>query len=299
MAERRPLPDLPDLPDRPDAGVQLDQLERLVMCESPSDDVDLLGRCADVVGDLCHEILGERPDRLELDGRPHLLLRSGSPRPVLLLAHLDTVWPAGTTADWSFAVDGDRVTGPGVFDMKAGLMQGLHAARLSGVTAVDLLVTSDEETGSRSSRALIERQACGARAVIVLEPSADGAPKTARKGVSMYRLRVHGRASHAGLEPEAGVNALVELAAQVGEIIALQSPETATTVTPTVAMAGTTTNTVPATAELALDVRAWSESEQQRVDQALRSLIPRLPGARLELLGGVNRPHWRRPPRGP
>jgi glutamate carboxypeptidase len=278
------------MPARPDRGVQLDQLERLVMSESPSHEVDLLRSCADVVGDLCLEILGERPERLELDGRPHLLLRSGDPRPVLLLAHLDTVWPAGTTADWPFAVDGDWVTGPGVFDMKAGLVQGLHALRLSGVSGVDLLVTSDEEIGSESSRALIERQACAARAVLVLEPSADGAPKTARKGVSMYRLRVHGRASHAGLEPEAGVNALVELAAQVTEIMALQSAETATTVTPTVATAGTTTNTVPATAEMALDVRAWTAAEQERVDEALRSLTPRLPGARLELLGGVNRP---------
>jgi glutamate carboxypeptidase len=126
--------------------------------------------------------------------------------------------------------------------------------------------------------------------VLVLEPGVEGAPKTARKGVSMYRLLVQGRASHAGLEPELGVNALVELAAQVGAIGELADPSRGTTVTPTVARAGTTTNTVPAAAEMALDVRAWTAVEQDRVDAALRSLVPTLPGAALQLLGGVNRP---------
>jgi len=275
---------------RPELGTQLEQLERLVMTESPSGDVDLVRRCAAAVGDLVREVLGERPQELEVEGQPHLLLRSGAARPVLLLAHLDTVWPAGTTAHWPFAVDGDWATGPGVFDMKAGLVQGLHAVQLSGATDVDLLVTSDEEIGSPTSRALIEQQAARARAVLVLEPSIDGAPKTSRKGVSIYRLRVRGRASHAGLEPEAGVNALVELAAQVTSIHGLQDAVAGTTVTPTVATAGTTTNTVPATAEVSVDVRAWSAEEQTRVDSALRALTPRLPGASLELLGGVNRP---------
>jgi glutamate carboxypeptidase len=277
-------------PERPNPEIQLEQLERLVMTESPSEDVSLVRRCAGVVADLVQEVLGERPADVEVEGRPHLMLRSGDPRPVLLLAHLDTVWPAGTTARWPFAVDGDWATGPGVFDMKAGLVQGLHALRISGVSGVDLLVTSDEEIGSPSSRALIERAAERARAVLVLEPSVDGAPKTARKGVSMYRLRVYGRASHAGLEPEAGVNALVELAAQVTAIHAVQDEGRGTTVTPTVASAGTTTNTVPATAEVAVDVRAWTAEEQDRVDAALRALTPRLPGASLELLGGPNRP---------
>ncbi|MFW3172656.1 M20 family metallopeptidase [Geodermatophilus sp. CPCC 206100] len=278
------------LPARVPDGELLAQVERLVMTESPSEDLALTRACAGVVGGLVSEVLGERPQELDVDGRPHLLLRSGAERPVLLLAHLDTVWPAGTTADWPFSVAGDTATGPGVFDMKAGLVQGLHAVRTAGVAGVDLLVTSDEEIGSPTSRSLIEREARRARAVLVLEPSADGAPKTARKGVSMYRLLVTGRASHAGLEPEAGVNALVELAAQVAALAALGDPAAGTTVTPTVARAGTTTNTVPATAETALDVRAWTAAEQQRVDDALRALTPTLDGAALQLLGGVNRP---------
>ncbi len=280
----------PDVPVEPDGPTMLEQVERLVMTESPSDDLALIARCADLVGDLVHDVLGERPHRLDAEGRPHLLLRSGARRPVLLLAHLDTVWPAGTTVEWPFSVDGDWATGPGVFDMKAGLVQGLHAARVAGVDGVDLLVTSDEEIGSPTSRRLIEQEAARARAVLVLEPGVEGAPKTARKGVSMYRLRVHGRASHAGLEPEAGVNALVELAAQVAAIHSLEAPEAGTTVTPTVARAGTTTNTVPAQAEVAIDVRAWTAQEQDRVDAGLRALTPTLTGAILELLGGVNRP---------
>ncbi|GAA1276778.1 M20 family metallopeptidase [Pseudonocardia aurantiaca] len=271
-------------------GALLDHLERLVMAESPSEDLALVRSCADVVADLVREFLGESPQRVDVEGRPHLLLRSGAERPVLLLAHLDTVWPAGTTAHWPFTVDGDWATGPGVFDMKAGLLQGLQAMRASRARDVDLLITSDEEIGSPTSRGLIEREARRARAVLVLEPSADGAPKTARKGVSMYRLQVHGRASHAGLEPEAGINALVELAAQVAVLEGLADPRAGTTVTPTVARAGSTANTVPAAAEVALDVRAWSAAEQDRVDTALRSLTPTLSGATLDLLGGVNRP---------
>lgn len=276
--------------DRLDTGALVGQLERLVMAESPSGDGALVEACVGIVAGLVHDVVGERPKRLEVEGRPHLLLRSGAARPVLLLAHLDTVWPAGTTAEWPFTVAGDWATGPGVFDMKAGLLQGLHAMRLCAAGGVDLLVTSDEEVGSPTSRGLIEREARRARAVLVLEPGVDGAPKTARKGVSMYRLLVRGRASHAGLEPEFGVNALVELAAQIGALGALADPSRGTTVTPTLARAGTTTNTVPAAAEVALDVRAWTAAEQERVDAAVRSLSPTLPGAALEVLGGVNRP---------
>ena len=264
-------------------------LEDLVMTETPSDDRALLDQGMRLTSALVHRLLGEVPEALESGGRPHLRLRGASPRPVLLLCHLDTVWPAGTTARWPFAVDGGRATGPGVFDMKAGLVQGLYA--LSSAACQDdvtLLITSDEEIGSPSSRSLIEAEARRSRAVLVLEPSAGGALKTARKGVSMYRLGVTGRAAHAGLEPERGVNALLELAHQVLAVAALTG--NGTTVTPTTATAGTTRNTVPAEAELAVDVRAWSVAEQDRVHRALSGLRPVLAGASLRLDGGVNRP---------
>jgi glutamate carboxypeptidase len=266
-------------------------LEDLVMTETPSDDLVRVAAGIGLTSALVRRLLGQQPELLEVDGRPHLRLRGGAPEPVLVLCHLDTVWPAGTTRRWPFQVVDGRATGPGVFDMKAGLVQALYALRATTrQDAVTLLVTSDEEIGSPSSRALIEEEARKSRAVLVLEASADGALKTARKGASMYRVLVEGRAAHAGLEPERGVSALVELAHQVQAIVAVGDPAAGTSVTPTTATAGTTTNTVPARAELAVDVRAWTTAEQARVHGTLSGLRPHLPGATVTVTGGVNRP---------
>jgi glutamate carboxypeptidase len=162
---------------------------------------------------------------------------------------------------------------------------------LGGGAGLTVLVTGDEELGSPSSRALIEEEAAGCAAALVLEASADGgALKTERKGVSLYRVRVSGRAAHAGLEPERGVNASVELAHQVLAVNGLGDAGRGTTVTPTLASAGTTTNTVPAVAEFAVDVRVRDTAEQDRVAAAMRGLRPVLDGARLEVAGGPNRP---------
>jgi glutamate carboxypeptidase len=178
-----------------------------------------------------------------------------------------------------------------VFDMKAGLVQGIHAlATLDDLDGVTFLVTSDEEIGSLGSRTLIESEARGARAALVLEPSADGALKTARKGVSMYGLHIVGRAAHAGLEPEKGVNALVELSHQVLALAGVARPDAGTTVTPTVARAGTVTNVVPEEASVDIDVRCVTPDEQARVDAAMRALAPALTGAQLRVIGGPNRP---------
>ncbi len=269
----------------------LDDVATLVTCESPSDDLAATSACAELVGEIGRELIGVTAQTHDIDGRRHLVWRCGGPTSVLLVGHCDTVWPLGTLARWPFSVDGDRATGPGVFDMKAGLAQMFHAlAALDDLTGVTILVTTDEELGSPSSRALIETEAAGARAALILEASAAGAIKVARKGVSLYRLTAHGTASHAGLEPEAGVNASIEIAHQVLAVAALGDSGTGTTVTPTVLHGGRTTNTVPDSAEVAVDSRAASRAEQLRVDDALRALRPVLPGARLELVGGINRP---------
>jgi glutamate carboxypeptidase len=269
----------------------LEELEALVEVESPSADEAATERAARLVDDLLLAHLGSRGSWLADGGRGHLLWSGGGPVSVLLLGHVDTVWPTGTTARWPFRVQDGRATGPGVFDMKAGLVQGIHAlAGLDDLTGVALLVTTDEEVGSPTSRALVESTARGARAALVLEPSAGGALKSARKGVSTYELVAHGRAAHAGLEPHKGANAGVELATQLLRVLELADPRLGTTVTPTLLSAGTTSNTVPASGRLALDVRAASTAEQDRVDRALRSLVPAVPGTRLELLGGPNRP---------
>ncbi|GAA1821855.1 M20 family metallopeptidase [Planosporangium flavigriseum] len=266
-------------------------LEDLVMTETPSNDGTLIKAGIGMTAALVRRLLGETAETVEVDGRPHLRLRGGSANPVLVLCHLDTVWPAGTTRRWPFHVADGRASGPGVFDMKAGLVQALYALRSVGCAdRVTLLITSDEEIGSPSSRALIEEEARGCRAALVFEPSANGALKTARKGTSMYRLLVEGRAAHAGLEPQRGVNALVELAHQVQALAALGDASVGTSVTPTTASAGTTMNTVPASALVDVDVRAWTAEEQSRVHEALSRLRPVLPGAALHLTGGVNRP---------
>ncbi|MGW1992744.1 M20 family metallopeptidase [Embleya sp. NPDC001921] len=277
-----------------DTDRSLSRLRQLVDLETPSGHVPGLDPLYELLASWSGGLLGE-PERVVVDGVPHLYVhervRDPATAPVLLLGHADTVWPLGTLAERPFTVAEGRATGPGVFDMKAGLVTALDALELTGgADDVRMLVTGDEERGSPTSRALIEEAAGGCRAVLVLEPSRDGAVKTARKGVAMYRLGVRGRAAHAGLEPELGVNALVELAHQVLAISGLGDTGRGTTVTPTVGRAGTTTNTVPESGYVDVDVRAWEREELERVEDALNVLCSRLPGAGVELAGGINRP---------
>lgn len=267
-----------------DVDTMLDQVAELVGCESPSEDLDAVARCAGVVDDVAKRTIGVAAERMEIDGRVHLRWRVGTPR-IVLLGHLDTVWPVGTLARWPFAVDGDVMSGPGVFDMKAGLVQLFAAvSSLDSCEGIAILVTSDEEIGSGNSQPLIEQTCRDARAVLVLEPSADGALKIARKGVGMFRVDIVGRAAHAGLEPHNGINASVEAAHAILAAAALARPDIGTTVTPTVVTSGTTVNTVPAQASVAVDVRAETVAEMRRVEHGLQSLSPQLPGASLKLV---------------
>ena len=273
------------------------ELSELVALESPSDDLDLLARCSTRLVALGRAHLGAEPERIDAGGRVHLVWRTGPDPSVVLIGHYDTVWPAGTIGRWPFGVDEHRrASGPGAFDMKAGIVQMFHALSLlpwsgwQGPGGVAVVLTADEEIGSPTSRALIEDTARGARAALILEPSAKGALKVARKGTSMYEVHVTGRSAHAGLEPEKGVNATVELAHQVLAVSALSRPELGTTVTPTVAAAGTTTNTVPAAAVLHVDGRASDRAEQERVDAGMHRLAPALEGSGLRVEGGINRP---------
>jgi glutamate carboxypeptidase len=280
----------------------LADIEELVRCESPSADLAAVAASADAAARVGARLTGSAPERIVIDGRTHLRWRLGAAQPdgaarsvglprVLLLAHHDTVWPIGSLATHPFSVADGVLRGPGCFDMKAGLVLALHAVAERRPTGVTLLVTGDEEVGSPTSRELIEAEAAGCRAALVLEASADGgAVKTARKGTSMYRVRALGRAAHAGLEPERGVNATVELARQVLAVAGIADAGRGTTVTPTMLTAGRTRNTVPDDGEFDVDVRVWDDAEQARVDAAMRALTPAVPGARLEVTGGPNRP---------
>jgi glutamate carboxypeptidase len=266
----------------------VDALRALVETESPTADPDACRACVGVADELAAELLGSRGETLEVDGRVHLRWRFGGATRVLLVGHLDTVWPLGTLARWPFEVRDGRASGPGVFDMKAGVVQLLFAlAALERLDGVAVVLTTDEETGSASSRALIEETAAGAEAALVLEPSAHGALKTERKGVALYRVEAHGRAAHAGLDPELGANAAVELAHQLLAIAELAEPELGTTVTPTLVSAGTAANTVPAEASAQIDVRVRTLAEAERVAAAFAALRPVLDGTSLQVEHGV------------
>ena len=268
-----------------DPEAMLDALRRLVEAESFSADPRGLERCAAVVDDLARDLLGGPVERV---GDALRWRRSGE-RPVLVLGHYDTVWPAGTLEHFPFTVDNGIARGPGAFDMKAGIVQALHAIAASR-TAVTLLLTADEEVGSRRSREVIEAQASESRAALVLEPAAaGGAVKVARKGVAHWRIDVKGRAAHAGLEPEKGVNAAVELAHQVRAIGLLADPGAGTSVSVTMLEAGTAENVIPEGGWLEVDARMWTLSEAERLDRAIAGLEPVLDGAGVTATGGLNR----------
>jgi glutamate carboxypeptidase len=262
-------------------------IEALVKCESPSEDIDACRSVVSLASDIATRVLGTPAQIKEIEGRPVFWWGSEHPK-VLVLAHLDTVWPIGSfTPLWS--VDGDVVRGPGVFDMKAGFVQALYA--LKGIEGdVALVATTDEEIGSHKSKALIKELSEGADAVLVLEASLDGKVKTGRKGTAMYQISVHGKASHAGLEPEKGINATTEVSHLVLSLAALENSESGTTVVPTMLKSGTTINTVPDLAVLEIDARSFSQADLERVDTAIRNIKATLPGARIEVAGGLHRP---------
>ncbi|MFJ2551303.1 M20/M25/M40 family metallo-hydrolase [Microbacterium sp. NPDC087591] len=275
----------------------LADLERLVTIESPSADHDAVARSAVVLSDVIQRRLGRRPEILRIDGVDHVVLQGRESR-VLLLGHHDTVWPIGSLAELPFTVEGGIIRGPGCFDMLVGVVQIVHALAMlrhrhgdQVLDQVTVLVTGDEEVGSATSRDLIESRAAGCRAALVLEAAGPGgALKTERKGVSLYELEVRGRAAHSGLEPERGINATVGVAHLVIALADLADPTVGTTVTPTLLSSGTTGNTVPDRATVAVDVRAATVAEQERVDAEIRSLRPGVEGATLAVHGGVNRP---------
>ncbi|GAB6903189.1 M20 family metallopeptidase [Kineosporia succinea] len=276
----------------PDLQALLDDLRTLVEIESPSGDLAALETSAIAVRDLLEKRLGGSAEIVASPAGPHVRWSGGGTPRVLLLGHHDTVFPIGTLARRPFTVTGEKVLGPGVFDMLGGIVQAVHGLMLlDDLTGVTFLVTSDEEVGSVHSRSLIEDAAKTAGAALVFEGAGDGgALKTARKGSGTFEITITGRASHAGLEPEAGVNALVEASHQVLAIAALARPDAGTTVVPTMSSAGSASNVVPAQAKITVDVRVTSAVEKQRLEDAMAALVPHLSGAVVEVSGGVTRP---------
>ena len=279
-------------------------LKTMVEMESPTTAkalIDPLG--AWVAGRL--EALGFKFERVkQANAGDHWLCRSSSDEGgILLLHHLDTVYPPGTLTTTPWRVESGRAFGPGALDMKGGIaitlaaLGAIHAGGLEMTIPIGCLFTSDEETGSRSSRDLVERLAKSADLVLCLEPAlANGGLKTQRKGTGIFLVEAIGRAAHAGNNPEAGVNAIEEMAHQIPAIHALASPSAGTTISVGVIRGGTRTNVIPANCLAKIDVRVADAGERPRIDAGLAALHPTLEGARIEVRGGWSRPPMPRTP---
>ncbi|MFZ0214141.1 MAG: M20 family metallopeptidase [Candidatus Acidiferrales bacterium] len=282
-------------------------LKRMVEMESPSDDkaaVDAFG--AMVAGEWKRRGARVRLLRQRERGnhvRADLWLGRGRPAgQIMILGHLDTVYPAGTLEKMPFRAAKGRAWGPGTFDMKGGLTMALAAAdalralRIRPKKKIAFLWTSDEETGSFSSRHAIESMARESDAVFVLEPSfgLDGRLKTERKGVGEAELVVTGRSAHAGIDPERGVNAVHEISLQIARLLKLNSPRRGITVQANVVEGGTMTNVVAEHARALIDVRVAHAADAAIVNRRLHAIRPILPGAKIEVRGGLNRPPMER-----
>jgi glutamate carboxypeptidase len=273
----------------------LDELRALTAIETPSGDLACLQRAADFLGNQLTPLGHVERCDLQDHGPLLRLRREGIGSRILLLAHYDTVWPTGSWGS-RWGLNHGRASGPGVYDMKGGLLFIPWMLRYLDTTGlahpeIEVLLNPDEETGSLGSRSYIEEAARRADFVLVLEPSnLDGGLKLARKGSGEYVITVSGRSSHQGAEPEKGVNAVVEAAHQVIRLLELEDPTAGTTIGPNVIAGGNVSNSVPDFAEIRVDVRAWTRGETERLDSALRALRPSLAGANIHVLGGWNRP---------
>jgi len=280
----------------------------LVEIESPSDNKAAVDRVAEAVADKFSQLGGEVRFHRAKDFGNHLQVNFGgkSAKPVLLLGHYDTVYPLGTLASMPCSIAGNKLTGPGVLDMKSGIALMLHAIAAlqhwhsSGggelPRPVHVLLVSDEEVGSNSSRRITEALAKRAAAVLVLEPSfgRQGAVKTARKGVGEYDVKITGKASHAGLDFEKGVNAILELARQIEKISSFTDLKKGLTVNVGIVSGGSRTNVVPAEASAQVDVRIARLKDAAGIDKKMRSLRAFNRKCKIEINGGINRPPMER-----
>jgi glutamate carboxypeptidase len=280
-------------------------LEQLVRLESPSLDAEAVNAVGDYLAGR-FTTLGAQVERFRRAGYgDHLRVTWGQGAPqVLLLGHMDTVWPVGEVERRPFRIVPSEqagvlaAQGPGIFDMKGGLVIGLyalaalHETGLPAVPRVVFLLNSDEEVGSPTSRSLIEQEAQRSQAVLVLEPSREGALVTWRKGVGRFELEIHGLASHSGAAHDRGVSAVEELAHQVLALERMTDYERGTTVNVGTVHGGSRVNVRPALARASIDLRVTSAQEGRRMERAILGLSPVNARARLSVSGGINRPPW-------
>lgn len=284
----------------------LDTLEQLVRLESPSLDK----AAVDKLGDYIQEQLTGLEASVEVQPRENvgnILIASwpatdgAAGEPLLVMTHIDTVWPLGTLNRLPFSIEGDIARGPGIYDMKASvamMLVALAEIRAQGLAhrPITWLITTDEEIGSRESRELIESLASRSAYVLCLEPPVPpaGALKTARKGVGQFELTVNGVAAHAGADPEKGVSAILEMAKQIEYLHGLTDFSKGTTVNVGVVKGGTRPNVIAARATAEIDLRVTTMAEAERTVEAIRGVKPHLAGASVSMQGGINRPPMER-----
>jgi len=294
----------------------IDMIREIVEIESPSFDIERSKLVATWIENEARKIGGD----LEIERVPsekcgdHVLIRafgsetrgaSGSPRSgdqknILLLGHTDTVHPVGTKLLNPTRIEDGKFYGCGIFDMKAGVVLMLEAIRFFVESAsrpsrpITVLLSCDEEVGSFSGREIVEREAGNAEACLVFEPSAEGRVKTGRKGTGMFTLKAVGIPAHAGLEPEKGASAILELARHIEQLHTLNNVAVGTTVNVCTARGGTTTNVIPERAECTIDVRFASMDEATRIESSIRSLVAFDKRVSIEISGGINRPPMER-----
>lgn len=282
----------------------VNDLKNLVELESPSTDKQLLDRTLEHIESYMRENLNGRIEIIKnTEAGNHLIAKFGpdddETKPILILSHYDTVWPEGTLQEMPFKKEDGIIKGPGVFDMKGGLIQALWALRAIekhvGIKRqVVLLCTSDEELGSQSSQKLLEDYAKKSECVLVPEASEKGALKTARKGVGDINISVTGKAAHSGLNPEDGISAIEELSRIVLELHGMSDPAGGTTVNIGTISGGTRRNVVAAHAEAVVDLRVSNQEAAKNVLERIHAIKPHNKGAEIRITGGLNRPPMER-----
>lgn len=282
----------------------IDSIREIVEIESPSYDDERSKTVVLWIENEARKIgLDLEIERIAADGfGEHIIIRAfpSDAKPVLLLGHTDTVHPVGTKELNPTRIEGDKFYGCGIFDMKSGIVIMLEALRYFATSEtrparpITIFLSCDEEVGSFTGRPLLEKEAAISAMCLVFEPSAAGRVKTGRKGTGMYTVKAHGIPAHAGLEPEKGANAILEIARQIEKLQALNNVSAGTTVNVCTMRGGTTTNVIPEHAECTVDVRFSSMDEAARIDNEIRNLQPFDDRVSIEVLGEVNRPPMER-----
>lgn len=278
----------------------LDSIHKIVEIESPSNNVEGSRAVVDfLIGEFEKIALDLRIERIAAQNiGVHLIIRAfpSDEQPILLLGHTDTVHPIGAKLQNPTRIKGNKFYGGGIFDMKANCVLMLETLRafaelnLQPTRPLTILLSCDEEIGSCTGREIVEREAANAAFCYVCEPSANGKVKTGRKGTANYILKAHGVPAHAGLEPEKGASAILEIARQIEKIHSLNNPEIGTTVNVCTIEGGTTTNVIPEHAACSIDVRFSSMTEAARIENAIVNLQSFDDKVSLEISGGLNRP---------